>query len=630
MTLLVVSLLTTLFSRAYSDMILKQEQERNAAGFETVSSSVSPLITSSITEVKTAMSDERVTSYIRLQYASPAELIHARIDCRDFLKAEIARSEGIFGLLFMRQDESIFGVLPEGNFFLDDPEVNPLPKNIRKQILAAPRGQTLWAGPISGADLYGFETSATPQSLMAASWKSVDVTYGECYAVMLMDVSVFEQQFASLEDRESIWHIFAEDMTEIYHTGENACRDPEKLIRQSGSGQIFRNENGESVCAFSMTMASPAWTLVREVSMENYEQVIHSVRRSVWLIAGVVFLIALVIYRFWLKKFMEQFNTLQRGIIRMGEGELQPAAPSAFTIGEFETMQLEIDRTSLALNEQMDTIRRMERERMEQENLLRAQEQLVKELSTARQIQRSVLPHIFPPFPDREEIDLYASMDAAKDVGGDFYDFFFIDEDHLCLVIADVSGKGIPAALFMMLSKRILEDFARQDRSPSLILEKTNDLLCESNQAEMFVTVWLGILEISTGLLTAANAGHEFPAIRKKDGPFELYKDRHGFVIGGMEGVRYREYSVQMAAGDKFFVYTDGVPEATAAGMEMFGTDRMISALNACKEKSPEEILSGMKSAVDAFVGDAEQFDDMTMMCLEYRGPRPAEPQAES
>ena len=366
MTLLVVSLLTTLFSRAYSDMILKQEQERNAAGFETVSSSVSPLITSSITEVKTAMSDERVTSYIRLQYASPAELIHARIDCRDFLKAEIARSEGIFGLLFMRQDESIFGVLPEGNFFLDDPEVNPLPKNIRKQILAAPRGQTLWAGPISGADLYGFETSATPQSLMAASWKSVDVTYGECYAVMLMDVSVFEQQFASLEDRESIWHIFAEDMMEIYHTGENACRDPEKLIRQSGSGQIFRNENGESVCAFSMTMASPAWTLVREVSMENYEQVIHSVRRSVWLIAGVVFLIALVIYRFWLKKFMEQFNTLQRGIIRMGEGELQPAAPSAFTIGEFETMQLEIDRTSLALNEQMDTIRRMERERMEQ------------------------------------------------------------------------------------------------------------------------------------------------------------------------------------------------------------------------------------------------------------------------
>ena len=262
---------------------------------------------------------------------------------------------------------------------------------------------------------------------------------------------------------------------------------------------------------------------------------------------------------------------------------------------------------------------------MEQENMLKEQERIVKELSTARQIQRSVLPHIFPPFPDRKEINLYASMDPARDVGGDFYDFFFIDEDHLCLVIADVSGKGIPAALFMMFAKRIIEDFARAEHSVSEVLEKTNELLCENNQAEMFVTVWLGILEISTGKLTAANAGHEYPTIQKKDGLFELIKDKHGFVIGGMESVRFKEYDLQISPGDKIFVYTDGVPEATAGSGDMFGTGRMIEALNSCGEGRPEDILQGVKDAVDAFVGDAEQFDDMTMMCLEYLGPEPKE-----
>ena len=621
MTLLVVTMLTAVFSGTYTGMTLRQEQEKNAAGFETVSSAVTPFITAAITEARSVMADERIRSYIRLQYGSVPDLIHGRIACRDHLHAEISRSEEIFGLLFMREDGSIFGALPEAKLFLDDPGDNPLPRDIKEQILGVARGQTLWAGPISGSVIYGFETPDTPQNLMAATWKSVDVSYGECYAVVLLDVSVLAGQLTSLRDSESSWRIFAEDGREIYHTGDAVCPDPERLIAQSNSGQVFRNESGVPVCAFSMTMESPAWTLVREVTMESYEQVIRGVRRSVWTVAGLIFLLGLALYHFWLKQFMGQFNTLLKGIVRMGEGELQPAAPAPFSITEFETMQMEIDRTSLALNRQMDTIRRMEREQMEQENLIREQERIVKELTTARQIQHSVLPHIFPPFPDREEIDLFASMDPARDVGGDFYDFYFVDEDHLCLVIADVSGKGIPAALFMMLSKRILEDFARQERSAAAILEKTNDLLCDSNQAEMFVTVWLGILEISTGLLTCANAGHEYPVIQKNGGSFELLKDRHGFVIGGMEGVRYREYTLQMEPGDKLFIYTDGVPEAVDASEEMFGTDRMIKALNTCGQGSPEEILGAVRSAVDAFAGDAEQFDDLTMMCLEYRGP---------
>ena len=621
MTLFIVTMLTTLFSRAYISMILQQEQEVNAASFETISRSITPLIASSIGEVRNILSDSRVSDYARLQYTSEVDLIHARISCRDYLRTEIARHEGIYGLLFMRKDGSIFGALPEGNFFLDDPEGNPLSEDMKAQILNAPRGQMIWAGPVPGAALYGFENAKTPQNIMIAAWKSVDVNYGECYVMVLMDETIFEKLFETMQDGKSTWHLFTAEQTEIYHTGQDACSNPERLISESNSETVFNDENGNPVSAFSMTMKSPSWTLVREVPMENYEQVIRRVRSAICLIAVVVLLIALAIYRLWLKGFMRQFNLLLKGIIRMGEGELEPMASVPYTIQEFETMQQEIDRTSLALNQQMDTIRRMEREQMEQENMIKEQERIVKELSTARQIQKSVLPHIFPPFPDRVEIDLFATMDPAKDVGGDFYDFYFIDEDHLCLVIADVSGKGIPAALFMMLSKRILEDLARQEPTPSTILEKTNDLLCDNNQAEMFVTVWLGILEISTGKLTAANAGHEFPAICKKGGLFELYKDTHGFVVGGMEGVHYKGYDLQLNPGDKLFVYTDGVPEATDGSGEMFGTDRMIETLSSCTDNTPKEILQGVRNAVDSFVGDAEQFDDLTMMCLEYKGP---------
>ena len=175
----------------------------------------------------------------------------------------------------------------------------------------------------------------------------------------------------------------------------------------------------------------------------------------------------------------------------------------------------------------------------------------------------------------------------------------------------------------MMLSKRILEDFARQEHTPGEILEKTNELLCDNNQAEMFVTVWLGILEISTGMLTAANAGHEYPAVWRKGGRFELYKDKHGFVLGGMDGMHFKSYDLQINPGDKLFVYTDGVTEATAGSGELFGTERMIEALNSYAEGSPEDILHGVRKSVDTFVGDAEQFDDLTMLCVEYLGPEP-------
>lgn len=250
-----------------------------------------------------------------------------------------------------------------------------------------------------------------------------------------------------------------------------------------------------------------------------------------------------------------------------------------------------------------------------------ARQRIETELNVATQIQADMLPSIFPAFPERSEFDIYASMTPAKEVGGDFYDFFLVDDDHLAMVIADVSGKGVPAALFMVITKTLLKNAVQTGASPKAALEKVNVQLCENNEAEMFVTVWLGIYEISTGKLTAANAGHEYPAIRRADGRFELFKDRHGFVLAGMESARYGEYELDLGVGDTLFVYTDGVTEATDAANTLYGTDRMLAALNRNCGLEPERLLHQVKADIDRFVGAAPQFDDITMLSLQRKAP---------
>ena len=242
------------------------------------------------------------------------------------------------------------------------------------------------------------------------------------------------------------------------------------------------------------------------------------------------------------------------------------------------------------------------------------------ELDLAARIQADMLPNSFPAFPDRTEFDLYATMDPAKEVGGDFYDFFLIDEGHLGLAIADVSGKGVPGALLMMITMNMLQNFAMTGRSPAQVLQAVNDQLCRNNREEMFVTVWFGILDIATGKTTAVNAGHEYPAVMEAGGQFALLKDRHGFVVGGMENIRYKEYELQLTPGSRLFLYTDGVPEATNSRDELFGTERMLAALNVDPDAAPETVLKNVHAAVDDFVQEAEQFDDMTMLCLVYKG----------
>jgi sigma-B regulation protein RsbU (phosphoserine phosphatase) len=314
-------------------------------------------------------------------------------------------------------------------------------------------------------------------------------------------------------------------------------------------------------------------------------------------------------------KIVKPLNTMKKRISDMGEENLVFNMEDTYRTGdEIEILADSFSRLSKKTVDYVEQVRTVTAEK----------ERISSELQMAAAIQSSMLPHIFPSFPDRKEFDLYANMDPAKEVGGDFYDFFLIDDDHLCMVIADVSGKGVPGALFMMISKVILQNCAFLSDSAEEILAQANSAICANNQADMFVTVWIGILEISTGKLTAANAGHEFPVLKRAGGKYELYKDHHGFVIGGMPGMKYRQYELQLHPGDRLFVYTDGVPEATDADSQLFGTDRMLSALNEKDAADPKEVVQVVHEAVDRFVKDAEQFDDMTMLCLDYNGPNPS------
>ena len=239
-----------------------------------------------------------------------------------------------------------------------------------------------------------------------------------------------------------------------------------------------------------------------------------------------------------------------------------------------------------------------------------------KELEFAKTIQVSTLPGVFPPYPDRMDFDIHATMDTAKEVGGDFYDFYLLDENRLAFLIADVSGKGISAAMFMMKAKTLIKSCADRESDVAKILTRANAELCENNDAEMFVTCWMGILNFKTHTVSFANAGHNPPLVRHKDGTFEYFKSRPGFVLAGMEGVKYRSGELELLPGDEIFLYTDGVTEAANAENVLYGDDRLKAVLDRLAGAGAKEICLGVKRDVDAFVGETPQFDDMTMLCL--------------
>ncbi|WP_177201574.1 SpoIIE family protein phosphatase [Butyrivibrio proteoclasticus] len=251
-----------------------------------------------------------------------------------------------------------------------------------------------------------------------------------------------------------------------------------------------------------------------------------------------------------------------------------------------------------------------------------AEKRIEQELIFARTIQESSLPRNFQFATLKDNIEIFASMKAAKEVGGDFYDFFFAGPGKLAFVIADVSGKGIPAALFMMRSKTAIRSFAELGKSPAEIIFKTNNTLCDGNDAEMFVTVWIGILDLTTGVMKCANAGHEYPLIKHAGGDYELFKDKHSLALAAMENLKAREYEITLVPGDKIFVYTDGIPEAINEDIVQYGTDRLLDTINSVKDRPFTEVLPAISQDIAKFRGKAEQFDDITMLGFELKSLR--------
>ena len=270
---------------------------------------------------------------------------------------------------------------------------------------------------------------------------------------------------------------------------------------------------------------------------------------------------------------------------------------------EIAELQITMSDMEQNINESMHEIRRVSGEK----------ERMAAELDIAAQLQQSALP---TDFSGHDNYDLFASMIPAKEVAGDFYDFFMVDDDHMVMIIADVSGKGVPSALFMMKGKELLRLRAEKGGTPSEILSYANKELAKGNDSAMFITIWLGILEISTGIITASSAGHEYPFIKCADGSFVMYEDPHGLVCGVINGIKYKDYTVTIPKGGGLFLYTDGVAEANNPQGEQFGLGRIEKCLNSHSNVSAKELIEFMKKDIDDFAGLAEQYDDITMMCL--------------
>ena len=405
--------------------------------------------------------------------------------------------------------------------------------------------------------------------------------------------------------------------TDAYYGGGNELMHRAFAVDAEQTILITNNEEYGYLASAYVAILNGAGTPVAlasvDISMDMIDQQIRQFLGLTLCVVLVVLLLSIFAYYYYVRRILiRPLGTLHHAAIGLVESQMENLSDFKVDLHTGDELEDLSDSFRYMVSELNEYIRNLSRVTAEKERI-------GAELDVARHIQASMLPCIFPAFPERHEFDIYASMTPAKEVGGDFYDFFLVDDDHLAIVMADVSGKGVPAALFMMISKTLLKSAAQSGLSPKAVLEKVNNQLCENNDAEMFVTVWLGILEISTGKMKCANAGHEYPAIMRRGGGFQLFKDKHGLVLAGMEGARYREYELELNEGDRLFVYTDGVPEATNADTILYGTDRMLHALNEAKDRSCCELLASLHRDVDAFVGAADQFDDITMLCIELR-----------
>ena len=404
--------------------------------------------------------------------------------------------------------------------------------------------------------------------------------------------------------------VFAEVTMGIVDTGKRA---DDYFISKSQFGYntsailpVIRNGRTAALVTVEIPMSTIENTL--------RQFILRSIMISVVVFAVILALVMLFVNRTMTRPVMKMAKAASSFIASRQEGRDMGASPittlSVETGDELEVLCRALKGMEKDLATHIENLKKVTAEK----------ERIGAELNVATQIQADMLPRIFPPFPDRNEFDIFASMTPAKEVGGDFYDFFLIDDNHLGMVMADVSGKGVPAALFMVIARTLIKNRAQMGGGPSEILQYVNEQLCQGNEAELFVTVWFAILDITTGKGMAANAGHEHPVIRRANGEYELVQYRHSPAIAVMEDIRFKEHEFEMHPGDSLFVYTDGVTEATNAKNELYGTERMLKALNSEMDADPKKLLQNVQDGINAFVGNAPQFDDITMMCLAYNG----------
>ncbi len=443
----------------------------------------------------------------------------------------------------------------------------------------------------------------------------MDMLIDDIYSI-LVDVDILEGDgdYAFLVDGNG--YAVAPQFKDI-----NIADDPD--IDDAICDRIMNDETGVDLssngCYFAYTpIDSVGWTLCLRVPqnliLEPVNDMNEKILSSMLIFVGifvVIMIFIFVIVRQFSLSITKPLFALRQDAKEISNGNLEHVA-AIYNNDEIGDLAISFNNMAVSLKEYITNLTKVTAEK----------ERIGAELNVATQIQADMLPRIFPPFPEKKEFDLYATMNPAKEVGGDFYDFFLIDDDHLCMVMADVSGKGVPAALFMVIAKTLIKNHASMGASPSEVLKYANEQLLEGNEAELFVTVWIGILEISTGRGIAANAGHEYPAVKRAGGDYELVKYRHAPAVATVEGINFKEHEFELHPGDSLFVYTDGVPEAANTDNEFFGTDRMLDVLNDNKESTVEDVLKNMKSSIDDFVGEASQFDDITMLVLHYYGPQ--------
>ena len=415
-----------------------------------------------------------------------------------------------------------------------------------------------------------------------------------------------ELDICELGDREEYWSESDKDtIHKIYYDEEQynelTLSKDEKYGSMASAYSVISDGNGEPVAVVGVDMY-----------MTNLQSDMRQFLNVVPFVIVVIILVAIWLFYFFVKRRIVSPINILRNVSKSMVQNLEKDETIEVSIDTGDEIEELFNSFKEMYGDVKDYIKKLE-------GVTAEKERIGAELDVAKHIQASMLPCIFPAFPERKEIDIYATMEPAKEVGGDFYDFFMVDDTHLAIVMADVSGKGVPAALFMVIGKTLIKDHTTPGRDLGKVFTEVNQLLCESNSEELFITAFEGVVDLVTGEFVYVNAGHEMPFICKAGGDFEPHKIRAAFVLAGMEGMKYRAGSMTLEPGDKIFQYTDGVTEATNLNNELYGMERLGTILNKVKNGTPHEILPAVKKDIDEFVGEADQFDDITMLCLEYK-----------